>query len=277
MNVFLNWVLIFGNLGCPALGVVGAAIASNLAIGLMVVILVALLGLETTRAEARRRVLASGSRSLRPADADRGRRPVSRAASSKSGCWCSRRIMSPFGTDAIAAYHVGATILSFSFIPGIGFSTAAATLVGQRLGAGTADEAARDGWRSNLGCVLAMSGFGLLLILGARQIAAIFTDDAAVVELTIDVIWILGAAHPFMAVEFALGGALRGAGDTVFPMITVFTGLLCLRLGLAFALATVFGALDPDRVVRADRGLLREVADVHRSVPKRRLAGAWRV
>jgi Na+-driven multidrug efflux pump len=65
---------------------------------------------------------------------------------------------------------------------------------------------------------------------------------SCVIELTTQIIWILGAAHPFMAVEFALGGALRGAGDTLFPMLTVFTGLLCLRLGLAFSLATFFDA-----------------------------------
>jgi putative MATE family efflux protein len=241
VNVFLNWVLIYGNLGFPALGVSGAAIASNLAIALMVAIFIGLWWKQmlAIRPDAGswkpdlslfRRLARIGT----PAGLESGMFQV--------GLLFFQRIMSPFGTEAIAAYHVGATILSFSFIPGVGFSTAAATLVGQRLGAGLPDEASRDGWRSSLGCVLAMSGFGLLLIFGARQIAGIFTDDPSVLELAIDVIWILGAAHPFMAIEFALGGALRGAGDTVFPMVTVFTGLLCLRLGLSLALATIFDA-----------------------------------
>jgi MATE family, multidrug efflux pump len=240
-NVFLNWVLIFGNLGFPAMGVVGAAIASNLAIALMVAIFAGLWMSD-------RLAVKPGYGSWRPDRSLFGRLlRIGTPAGLETGIFqigllAFQRIMSPFGTDAIAAYNVGATILSFSFIPGVGFSTAAATLVGQRLGAGTPDAAAKDGWRSNSGCVLAMSGFGLLLILGARQIAGIFTTDPSVIELTIDVIWILGAAHPFMAVEFALGGALRGAGDTLFPMLTVFTGLLCLRLGLAFSLATFFGA-----------------------------------
>jgi putative MATE family efflux protein len=241
VNVFLNWVLIYGNLGSPALGVVGAAVASNLAIALMVVIFVWLWS---------RRVLAirpdGGSWKPDPSLFRRLAR-IGTPAGIEGGMFqvgllVFQRIMSPFGTEAIAAYHVGATILSFSFIPGVGFSTAAATLVGQRLGAGLPDVASSDGWRSNLGCVLAMSGFGLILILGARPIAGIFTKDPTVLELAIDVIWILGAAHPFMAVEFALGGALRGAGDTVFPMVTVFAGLLCIRLGLSFVLATLFDA-----------------------------------
>lgn len=240
-NVFLNWVLIFGNLGFPALGVVGAALASNLAIALMVLIF----GLLWAR---RKLAIRPDGGSWRP-DPDLYRRlirigtPVGlESGFFQIGLLAFQRIMSPFGTEAIAAYNVGATILSFSFIPGVGFSTAAATLVGQRLGAGAPAAAARDGWRSNLGCVLAMSALGLLLVLGARPIARIFTDDPGVLELTIDVMWILAAAHPFMAVEFAIGGALRGAGDTLFPMVTVFTGLICLRLGLSFALASVFDA-----------------------------------
>jgi putative MATE family efflux protein len=240
-NVFLNWVLIFGHLGFPAMGVVGAAIATNMSLSLMVAIFVWLWAADQIAVKPGRgswkpdRELLS--RLLRiglPSGIEGGFFQI--------GLLAFQRIMSPFGTDAIAAYNVGATILSFSFIPGVGYSTAAATLVGQRLGAGTPDEAARDGWRSNTSCVAAMSGLGLLLILGARHIAGLFTTDPSVIELTITVIWILGAAHPFMAVEFALGGALRGAGDTLFPMRTVFTGLLCLRLGLAFSLATVFSA-----------------------------------
>ncbi len=241
VNVFLNWVLIYGNLGFPALGVVGAAIASNLAITCMVAIF---LWLWAKRALA----IRPGTGSWRPDRVLLGKLVrIGTPAGLESGIFqvgllAFQRILSPFGTEAIAAYNVGATILSFSFIPGVGFATAAATLIGQRLGAGQDELATRDGWRSTIACVVAMSAFGLFLMLCARPIAGIFTSDPVVIALTIDVIWILGAAHPFMAVEFALGGALRGAGDTIFPMATVFTGLLCLRLGLAFALATVFHA-----------------------------------
>jgi putative MATE family efflux protein len=241
VNIFLNWVLIYGNLGFPALGVTGAAIASNLAIALMAVIFIwlwsrSMLAIRPDSGSWKpdRALLRRLTRIGTPAGLESGM--------FQAGLIVFQRIMSPFGTEAIAAYHVGATVLGFSFIPGVGFSTAAATLVGQRLGAGSPDAASRDGWRSTLGCVLAMSAFGLLLIVGARQIAGIFSEDPSVVELAIDVIWILGAAQPFMAIEFALGGALRGAGDTVFPMVTVFTGLVCLRLALSFALATVFDA-----------------------------------
>jgi Na+-driven multidrug efflux pump len=87
-----------------------------------------------------------------------------------------------------------------------------------------------------------MTLLGAILMVGARPIAGVFTSDPAVIDLTVVVIWILGLAHPFMAVEFALGGALRGAGDTVFPMMTVFSGLLVVRVGVATVLVTFFDA-----------------------------------
>ena len=158
------------------------------------------------------------------------------------GLMAFQRIMAPFGTNVIAAYNVGSMLLSFSFIPGVAFSMAAATLVGQHLGARSPDRAASEGWRSMVSAILSMTLFGSILVLFARPIAGIFAEDPEVIELTVTVIGILGAAHPLMAVEFALGGALRGAGDTFFPMITVFLGLLVVRLGVASALVAFLDA-----------------------------------
>ena len=241
MNVFLNWVLIYGNLGSPALGVVGAAIASNLSIGLIVAIFFWLWWREHLPIKP-----ANGSwkpdRELFARLIRIGTPSGIEGSVFQVGMLLFQRILSVFGTEAIAAYHIGVTILSFSFIPGVGYSTASATLVGQRLGAGEPELGERDGWRSMRGCIGSMSLIGLLLIAAAREVSGIFTDDLAVLELAVDVIWILALAHPFMAIEFALGGALRGAGDTIFPMIAVFTGLILIRIGLAFGLVTFFDA-----------------------------------
>ena len=241
VNVFLNWILIYGNLGAPALGVVGAAIASNVALLTMAILFYVLW-------KAKRLVLCPGYASWMP-DRDLLRRigRVGTPAGVESGLFqlgllAFQRLMSPFGTNVIAAYNVGTTILSFSFIPGIGFSMAAATLVGQHLGARSADAAASAGWRSTIAAVLTMSAFGALLVVAARPIAEAFTNDPDVIELTITILWILALAHPFMAVEFAIGGSLRGAGDTVFPMLTVFSGLLMVRIGLALILVNWFDA-----------------------------------
>jgi putative MATE family efflux protein len=170
-----------------------------------------------------------------------------------------QRLVSGYGTEAIAAYNVGAAILALAFLPGMGFAAAASALVGQHLGAQDPDAAARSGWRATAGALLCMSAMGSVIVAGARPIAGLFSRDPAVADLVVLFIWILGAVLPLMAVEFALGGALRGAGDTAYPLAVVFTGLFVCRLVPASALALaaaaplgwVWGALVLDYLARA--------------------------
>ena len=83
-----------------------------------------------------------------------------------------------------------------------------------------------------------MSIAGGLIIMAAEPLARFFTDDPEVIRLTVTFIWILGAVQPLMAVEFAVGGALRGAGDTLFPLVTIFIGLFLVRLVPATIMVT---------------------------------------
>ena len=241
LNVGLNWVLIYGNLGAPALGVAGAAMASSIVMFLQVA---AFFWLWLSG----RLVLEPRGGSFKP---DRalctrlftiGYPAAIEQFLFQIGLLGFQRIMSLYGTAAIAAYNVGAQILSLSFIPGIGFATAASTLVGQHLGGSDPELARRSGWRATLGAVASMTAIGLAIIVAARPFAEIFSDDAEVVALTIDFIWILGAVQPLMAIEFAVGGSLRGAGDTFYPMLTVFFGLFLARLVPAAILGFVLGA-----------------------------------
>ena len=229
LNVFLNWVLIYGHLGMPAYGVAGAAVASSLAMGVQLVLF-------WWMWRAHRLVLIPGDAGWRPDRAlIRSIVVIGYPASIEQGLFQVgllgfQRIMSLYGTSAIAAYNVGAQILSFSFIPGVGFATAAATLVGQHLGARDPDAAAKSGWRSTLGAVGSMTCVGATVVMFAEPLARVFTNDPEVVSLTVDFIWILGLVQPLMAMEFAVGGSLRGAGDTFFPMVSVFIGLFLVRL-----------------------------------------------
>jgi Na+-driven multidrug efflux pump len=105
---------------------------------------------------------------------------------------------------------------------------------------------------------------GLAIVFFAEAIASFMIADAEVVRLTVVFIYCLGGCQPLMAMEFTLGGALRGAGDTRFPLLTVLTGLVGVRVLLSglFAWAGlsvewIFGALIADYIVKAGMLLAR--------------------
>jgi Na+-driven multidrug efflux pump len=157
-----------------------------------------------------------------------------------------------YGAEALAAYGIGVNILSVSMVIGFAFATAAATLVGQHLGAGDPVAAAKSGWRAARLAVASMSVLSVLIVWWAEPIARLMLDDDAVVHLTVSFIRILGLAQPLIALDFALGGALRGAGDTRFPLLSTLCGLVG-RVVLAAAFAAqhlpvvfVYGALLAD-------------------------------
>jgi len=241
LNIGLNWVLIYGNLGAPALGVAGAAMASSIVMFIQLAVFFWLW-------MRGRLVLQPSGGSFKP---DRalcarlfmiGYPAAIEQLLFQIGLLGFQRIMSLYGTAAIAAYNVGAQILSLSFIPGIGFATAAGTLVGQHLGDADPEGANRSGWRATWGAVASMTVVGLMIVATANPLAKIFSDDPEVIALTVDFIWILGVVQPLMAIEFAIGGSLRGAGDTFYPMLTVFFGLFLARLVPAAIAAFAFGA-----------------------------------
>ncbi len=258
LNIAGAYVLIFGHFGFPALGVRGAAVASAMAFS--VGVLGALLVLMRRDAALSLRGL-----SLRPhlATARRvfgvGAPTALEQLLMQVGFMLYLAIAALYGTSAVAAYFIGVRILALSFLPGFGFSAAASTMVGQQLGAGNPAGAERSGWEANYLAMAFLSVGGLIIFVGARAIARLFIDDPAVVEDAVSFIRILAVAQPLMAADFTLGGALRGAGDTRFPLLTVLLGFYVARLGWAWVAANVFSlsigwvwfALVGDYVLRA--------------------------
>jgi putative MATE family efflux protein len=139
-----------------------------------------------------------------------------------------------YGTEAFAAYNVGVNMLNAAMVVGSGFSIAGATLVGQHLGAGDVEGAARSGWRACSMAVAAMSLIGFLTVFNAPALARFFlgSDEIAVLRTT-EFTYIMGAMLPLLGVDMAIGGSLRGAGDTRFPLMTSFLGLIGVRCVLA--------------------------------------------
>ena len=162
-----------------------------------------------------------------------------------------------YGTEAYAAYGIGVQILSFSFVIGFGFSIAGATLVGQHLGAGDTDQARRAGWGAMRLSIVSMTFFGILITIFAESLARFMIDNDEVVRLSVIFIWLLGSMQPLMAIEFSLGGALRGAGDTKTPLVITLTCLLFIRVLLALifymldaSVEVIFSTLVADYVVK---------------------------
>jgi putative MATE family efflux protein len=240
VNVVGDYALIFGHFGAPELGAVGSAWAT----GLSNLVAVGLLGGLWLRGNLRLppgRWRGSLTRAMSWRLMRVGLPTAAEQVSFHGGLLIFMGLVSSFGTPAITAYLIGVRVLAFCFVPGMGFAMAAATLVGQNLGAEQPERAARSGWRGMFGAITVMGIVGFAIMLLARPLAGVFgAAGQETVDLSVTFIWILGSAQPLMAIEFALGGALRGAGDTRFPFFTSMIGLFVMRLGGAFLVAEPF-------------------------------------
>jgi Na+-driven multidrug efflux pump len=234
------YALVLGNWGFPQLGVTGAAISLGVSFSVGAVLLVALWMRDKFRVKHvsggwwRRHRLQQLLDIGLPAAIEQGVFQV--------GFFIFLMLIGNFyGTEAFAAYNIGVNLLMVCMTVGFGFSIAGSTLVGQHLGANDFAGASRSGWRSLGLAMVAMGALGALVIVFSQQMAQFFLgDEPLTVAYTVQFIYILGSMMPLLAVDFAIGGALRGAGDTRFPLMATFLGLIGMRCGLA-ALATFMG------------------------------------
>jgi putative MATE family efflux protein len=147
----------------------------------------------------------------------------------------------PGPTAVVAAFSIGMRVEAIAFLPCFALNIAAATLVGQNLGAGRPDEAERATWRVAAVGIAIMTGFALVFWLGADALAARFTADPLVRGHVSDYLRIAALSEPFLALAMVLNGALQGAGDARAPMWSVFFFQLLLRVPLGFVLALLLG------------------------------------
>jgi len=144
-------------------------------------------------------------------------------------------------TIDVAAHQIIGQIETFSFFPCIGFASAASALVGQALGMGDPDRARRAGWAAAGMALVWATVAGIAFVLVPSLLLGIFTISGAVVTAGLGALAVVGIGQPAQAVIFALGGALRGAGDTRYPLIVSLVNWFVIRLPLAYVLGFVFG------------------------------------
>jgi len=262
VSVFFTYSLVHGTFGLPALGVAGAAIGNGTGFVTGALLLTALWR------SGRLVVGTRGARAFRWELIQRlvriGYPAALEQVAWQGGFVAFLWVIALYGTAPYAAYGIGVNLLSFSFVVGFGFSVAASTVVGQRLGARDPEGATRGGWRAMRLAIGVMLVFGACITAAARPLATFLIDDREVVRLTVAFIYVLGSVQALMAIEFSLAGALRGAGDTRFPFVTVLVGLFGVRFTLAALFAWrglrvewVFAALIADYLVKATMFTLR--------------------
>lgn len=154
--------------------------------------------------------------------------------------WFLIKIVHSFGETSAAAMGIGNRMESFSYLTCFGFSLAASTLVGQNLGAGKPERAAKCAYGS-IGIAVSLTlVMTFLFIVFPKYIAGIFTDDAEVLAIAVDYLVILGISQFAMAIEIVLEGSFSGAGNTIPPMVVMIPGSLA-RIPLAYYLCFNLG------------------------------------
>lgn len=265
INIVLNYFLIFGVGPFPRLGVAGAAVATLIshmvAFGLVLsVFFSGRFVLNFKRGQSYRpdwelikRILNVGL----PASLEQ--------LIMRFGMMLYARTVSSLGTISYAAHQIAINSEGITFTPGMGFSMASTTLVGQSLGADMPERAKRFGIESRRLAMLTMGLLGLLLFFFPEQIIGFYTNDPAVIEQGVFCLRIIALAQPIMGATFVMMGSLRGAGDTRFVMLVTMLGIWGGRLGAAYLLVNVMElglagawiAMAVDHIVRASIASLR--------------------
>jgi len=230
LHILIAYPLIYGRWGAPALGLKGAAIAVGLAeaIGVGYLLLrchTILKPSSKLRLDLIRSIWDVGA----PVS---GERIVQQA-----GILIYTKLVLLYGTVSYAAHQVGLSIESLSFLPGYGFAIAAATMVGQSIGAGKYTRAKLENWEANRLATFIMAGMGIVFFFFPYVLLRAFTTDEAVIELGTVFLKIVALLQIPLALTMVLAGSLRGAGDTRFIMGTTMVGMWGVRVPVALIVA----------------------------------------
>jgi len=236
INIALNWVFIYGNLGSPALGVTGASLATSIGRWAMALMLLALSGRELAH---HLRPWRPETGALRPlVRMVRLGVPIGTQYLLEYGAFAAAALlMGVLGTTQMAAHQIAINLASFTFMVPLGVSTATAVLVGQAIGAGDDGRARRAATSGILLGTAFMVLSAAAFTLFPHGLARIYTGDATVVALAATLIPIAGVFQVFDGVQAVAAGVLRGIGDTHAPALINVVGFWLIGLPVSWLLA----------------------------------------
>ncbi|MGB1374811.1 MAG: MATE family efflux transporter [Rhodothermales bacterium] len=236
LNIVLDPIFIFGWGPVPEMGVTGAAVATAIGRGIGVAYQVWLLMRGGSRVKLERRHCKLDGSVQRTMIKIAGPGMLQDLVGTAS--WLAvMRLMAGFGSDALAGYTVAIRVIIFALLPSWGISNAAATLVGQNLGAGQPERAERSVWY----CTLLDMGFlaimGLVFWIWAPETVALFVEAPGARAVGIESMRILTLIYPIWAIGMVTVQSFNGAGDTTTPTWIHFFCFWVVQLPLAWSLA----------------------------------------
>jgi putative MATE family efflux protein len=236
LNILLGPCFIFGLGPCPELGVTGAAVATNIGRGAGVVYLLFRLWRGGAHIRVQRRHLGVELHTLATLLRLSAAGMVQALVGVSS--WLALiRILSGFGSAALAGYTIALRIVIFALLPAWGLSNAAATMVGQNLGAGKPARAEQAVWRAGLYNLVFLGLIGAVFLGFAGPIVGAFSGDVQVLAHGVNCLRTISLGFLFYAYGMVVGQAFNGAGDVWTPtLINLFCYWLLLQ-PLAYALA----------------------------------------
>ena len=235
INIGLAWALIYGKFGLPALGAVGSAWATFIARGIACVLMLYALW------RGRNGVSIRGPGGWWP------NLPIARQIMGigipaaveqvliSTAFLTLTIVVATLGTATLAAQRVALNAMSVSFLPGFGFGMAATALVGQSIGARRPQDGQAAARIATWWGVAWMGGLGIIFLLFSRQIMGFFTADQQVIEIGAVGLRVVALTQPLWAISFVQAGALRGTGNTNYPLRVNVAGMW-----LAVGLSTLF-------------------------------------